>query len=182
MDILLGLIVPDEGTVTLKNPIIELPLKDFSNSFGYLPQDSFIIPGTIRDNICLGCNKSSLTDDDIYNLLEIVNLKSFVHSLSSGLDTEIGEGGCTLSGGQKQRICIARVLLLDRPIIVLDEATSAIDNQNEAKIIDELNKIKKGKTLIIIAHRLSTVKSCDKIVKMDNGELINIGSPKEILN
>lgn len=181
MDIFLGLIKPDSGRIILNNTELEDVSTSAKSLFAYLPQDSFIINGTIKENIALGIKDENIDQSKIDSSVKSVNLDSFIGNLPDGLNTNLVENGSNLSGGQKQRICLARMLYFDKQVIILDEATSALDNENENMIIEQINGLRGYKTLIIIAHRLSTVMDCDKIIKLDSGRILQIGTPKEVL-
>ena len=181
MDIFLGLIRPDSGRIILNNTELEDVSTSAKSLFAYLPQDSFIINGTIRENIALGIKDKNIDQSKIVSSVKSVNLDSFIGNLPDGLNTNLVENGSNLSGGQKQRICLARMLYFDKQVIILDEATSALDSENENMIIEQINGLRGYKTLIIIAHRLSTVMDCDKIIKLDSGRILQIGTPKEVL-
>ena len=181
MDIFLGLIKPDSGQIILNNTELEDVSTSAKSLFAYLPQDSFIINGTIKENIALGIKDENIDQSKIDSSVKSVNLDSFIGNLPDGLNTNLVENGSNLSGGQKQRICLARMLYFDKQVIILDEATSALDNENENMIIEQINGLKGYKTLIIIAHRLSTVMDCEKIIKLDSGRILQIGTPKEVL-
>ena len=181
MDIFLGLIKPDSGRIILNNTELEDVSTSAKSLFAYLPQDSFIINGTIKENIALGIKDENIDQSKIESSVKSVNLDSFIGNLADGLNTNLVENGSNLSGGQKQRICLARMLYFDKQVIILDEATSALDNENENMIIEQINGLRGYKTLIIIAHRLSTVMDCDKIIKLDSGRILQIGTPKEVL-
>jgi ATP-binding cassette, subfamily B, bacterial PglK len=181
MDILLGLIKPDSGRIILNNTELEDISILAKSLFAYLPQDSFILNGTIKENIALGIKNENIDQSKIASSVKSVNLGSFIDNLPDGLNTKLVENGSNLSGGQKQRICLARMLYFDKQVIILDEATSALDNDNENMIIEQINGLKGYKTLIIIAHRLSTVMDCDKIIKLDSGRILQVGTPKKVL-
>ena len=142
-------------------------------------QDVVIFDGTIRDNITYG--SPSASDEAIACAVKAAALDDFIASLPQGLDTPVGENGSRLSGGQKQRISIARALLKDAPILILDEATSALDAENEHKIKEALASLMKGRTVFIVAHRLSTIEHADVIVAMQEGEIKEAGTHRELI-
>ena len=142
-------------------------------------QDNFLFAGTIRENILLG--KQNASQADIDKAIQSACLSDFIKSLDKGLDTEIGERGVLLSGGQKQRIAIARAFLKNAPIVILDEATSALDNKSEGIVQQAIENLMTDRTVFIIAHRLSTVKNADKIVVINNGEIVEEGKHEELL-
>ncbi len=138
-----------------------------------------IFPGTIRSNIVYG--STGATDDAIRAAVERAHADDFVDLLKDGVDTAVGEQGLTLSGGQRQRLSIARVILRDPAILILDEATSMIDADSESRIGDALNQFSAGRTTLIVAHRLSTVVNADRIVVMDAGRIVDQGTHSELL-
>ena len=143
-------------------------------------QDNFLFSGTIRENILLG-NKNA-SEEQINQAVKMAYLDEFIATLKDGLDTQIGERGILLSGGQKQRVAIARAFLKDAPIIILDEATSALDNKAEAIVQKAIDNLMKDKTVFVIAHRLSTIQNADKIVVINQGEIVETGTHAELLN
>ena len=143
-------------------------------------QDNFLFSGTIRDNIMLG--KQNATDKEVQKAIQMACLDEFITSLENGLDTEIGERGVLLSGGQKQRIAIARAFIKNAPIVILDEATSALDNKSEAIVQQAIDNLMKDRTVIVIAHRLSTVQNADKIIVINSGEIVESGTHQELLD
>lgn len=142
-------------------------LQNWRSQIGYIPQQVYLFDGTISDNICFG-RKSD--DALLEKVLKQANIFDFLQT-KDGVDTLVCEGGIQLSGGQKQRVAIARALYGQPEVLVLDEATSAVDDKTEKKIMDEIYKVSEGKTLIIIAHRLSTIKGCDKVYEIRNGTI-----------
>lgn len=142
-------------------------------------QDNFLFSGTIRDNILLG--KANASNDEVQKALECACLTDFIGSLKKGLDTEIGERGTLLSGGQKQRIAIARAFLKNAPIVILDEATSALDNKSEAIVQQAIDNLMQDRTVFVIAHRLSTVQNADKIIVINEGQIVEQGSHDELI-
>jgi ABC-type multidrug transport system fused ATPase/permease subunit len=143
-------------------------------------QDVFLFNGTVRENIRFG--RPDATDEDIIAAAQVANAHEFIQSLPDGYDTVIGERGVKLSGGQKQRLSIARAVLKDAPILILDEATSAVDTETEAQIQEALERLMRGRTAIVIAHRLSTIRNADQIVVLDEGRVVERGSHEDIVN
>jgi len=143
-------------------------------------QDNFLFSGTIRDNIVLG--NPDATDEEIDEALRNSFLDEFVASLEKGLDTQIGERGILLSGGQKQRVAIARAFIKDAPVIILDEATSALDYKSEAIVQKAIDKLMENRTVIVIAHRLSTVQNATKIAVINSGSVVELGTHEELLS
>ncbi len=160
--------------------IRDYTLESLRDNISVVFQDNFLFSGTIRDNILLG--KADATAEEIQKASEMAYLNDFVPKLPKGLDTEIGERGSLLSGGQKQRIAIARAFLKNAPIVILDEATSALDNKSEAVVQKAIENLMKDRTVIVIAHRLSTVRHADKIVVINYGEIVESGTHEELLN
>lgn len=170
----------DSGEVMIMgNNIKDYSLKKLRELFSYVPQDCYLFDGTIKENILLGNPNAS--DKEVLHALEQVNLKEFIETLEKGYDTEIGEGGARLSGGQKQRIAIARAMLKDAPIILLDEATSSLDSASEKEVKQALTNLMKKKTCITIAHRLSTIKDYDKIIVLEKGQIVEVGTHETLL-
>ncbi|SHK48018.1 ABC transporter ATP-binding protein [Fibrobacter sp. UWB12] len=167
------------GTITLGGQDIsridpETLLKNFSIVF----QDVVLFNTSIRDNIRIG--KRDATDEEILRAAKLANCDDFVQRLPQGYDTVIGENGDTLSGGERQRISIARAILKDAPIVLLDEATASLDVENESKIQQSISKLVQNKTVIIIAHRMRTIANADKVVVLQNGQVVETGSPAEL--
>ncbi|AGF46753.1 subfamily B ATP-binding cassette MsbA [Candidatus Kinetoplastibacterium desouzaii TCC079E] len=173
---------PDEGSILLdKCDIKNMTLKSLRANISFVGQDVVLFNDSIFANICYG-SSIKVTDKDVESALDAVNLLDFVKSLPKGLYTNIGEDALRLSGGQRQRLAIARAFIKNSPIIILDEATSALDNESERYIQDSLEKLMSGRTTLIIAHRLSTVRKVDCIFVMDSGTIIEHGSHLELLH
>ncbi|MDP2076980.1 MAG: ABC transporter ATP-binding protein [Sulfuricurvum sp.] len=171
VDIIIGLYKPYYGSVTIDNTVLDdTNVKSWRGKIGYIPQSIYLFDGTVGENIAFGSNYDI---EKIDECLKKAKLFDFLQT-QSGRDTLVGEAGIKLSGGQKQRIAIARALYINPEILVLDEGTSALDNETEALIMDEIYNLCFDKTLIIIAHRLSTLKKCEKIYKLDNGSLYEV--------
>lgn len=160
--------------------IRDLELNSLRDKIAIVFQDNFLFAGTIRENILLG--RTDVSEKTLNNALKCACLEEFINSLDKGLDTQIGERGVLLSGGQKQRIAIARAFIKNAPIVILDEATSALDNKSEAVVQQAIDNLMKDRTVFIIAHRLSTVRNADKIVVVNYGEIVEIGTHDELLN
>ncbi len=168
------------GSISIDGTDIrEYSLKSLRENIAIVFQDNFLFAGTIRDNIVLG--KENVSEEKMQNVLESACLTEFISSLEQGIDTEIGERGILLSGGQKQRIGIARAFMKDAPIVILDEATSALDNKSEAVVQKAIDNLMKDRTVLIIAHRLSTVRHADKICVINHGEIVEEGSHDELI-
>ena len=155
-----------------------IKLHDLREKIAFVFQDNFLFSGTIRENITFGQN---VDDKTLQQALQSACLDEFISSVDNGLDTQIGERGVLLSGGQKQRIAIARAFIKNAPILVLDEATSALDNKAEAVVQQAIDNLMKDRTVLVIAHRLSTVRHADKIVVINNGEIVEEGSHEELI-
>lgn len=159
--------------------IKNLSLKKYRDYIGVVPQESFLFSGTVSENIAFG--KEGVTEEEIIRASKMANAYDFIMELPNQFKTEVGERGTMLSGGQKQRIAIARALIQNPEIMILDEATSALDTESERLVQDALDKLMVNRTTFVIAHRLSTIINADKIVVMENGEIKEIGSHKELL-
>ena len=170
-DIILGILTPTQGTVSYgAMNVHEHPLK-WSKKLAYIPQSIFLSDETIRNNVAFGIEEEDIDEAKVWEALEEAQLKEFVESLPDGLDTEVGERGVRLSGGQRQRIGIARALYDNPEILVLDEATSALDSETETAVMEAIDRLAGRKTLIIIAHRLTTIRNCDLIFKVEDGQI-----------
>ena len=174
VDLILGLIKPCYGRINYNGIPLESQLKQWLSQVAYLPQQVFLIDDTLKANIALGCNE--IDESRVMNALMQAKLLDFVDHLSEGINTKVGERGLRLSGGQRQRVALARAFYHNRDILVMDESTSALDSDTEYEIIQEIQKYKGDRTIIVIAHRLTTLKYCDRIYKLQDGKVINIGS------
>jgi ATP-binding cassette subfamily B protein len=176
-NLLLRLYEPTSGTITIDGQDIALVTQSsLRDSISVVFQDPALFSGTIKENISYG--RPDASDEEVINASKNANAHSFIEKFEGGYDTQIGERGLKLSGGQKQRIAIARALLKNAPILILDEATSSLDNKSEILVQEALDKLMKGRTTIIIAHRLSTIQNVDTIITLKNGRIDEIGSPK----
>lgn len=171
---------PSNGEIRIDGqPIRDLSLNSLRGSIGLVSQDVYLFEGTIRENLAYG--NPAATDADIIDAAKTAEAWSFIEALPEGLDTPVGERGVRLSGGQRQRLSLARALLKDPPILVLDEATSAVDNETEAAIQRSLKRIGHNRTVIMIAHRLSTIVDADSIAVIDGGKVLEQGTHRELL-
>ncbi len=178
--LLLRFYEPDSGTIKLDGiPITEIPKDELRSSIGLVSQDTFLFEGTIGENISYGNPLAG--DTEIVSAAKAAEAWEFIENLPDQLDTQIGERGVRLSGGQRQRISLARAILKDPPVLVLDEATSAVDNETEAAIQRSLQKISSTRTVLLIAHRLSTVVAADNIVVINQGKIVEQGSHQELI-
>ena len=184
VDIILGLLEPQKGTLEVDEKVItKQNSRSWQRSIGYVPQDVYLSDDTILANIAFGIEPKDISQDLIEKAAKIANLHDFViNELPKKYQTTIGERGVRLSGGQRQRIGIARALYNNPQVLILDEATSALDNQTEQAVMDAISKFSEHITIIIIAHRLSTLKNCDKIFLLERGKLKNQGTFEEIIN
>lgn len=170
-DIILGILTPVEGTVHYGDMNVhEHPIK-WSKNLAYIPQAIYLADETIRANVAFGIDEDQIDEEKVWAALEEAQLKEFVESLPEGLDTEVGERGVRLSGGQRQRIGIARALYGNPKILVLDEATSALDNDTEKAVMEAIERLHGKKTLIIIAHRLTTIENCEYVYRVEDGKV-----------
>jgi ABC-type multidrug transport system fused ATPase/permease subunit len=172
---------PQRGFITFDNkPAISYSLTDIRNQVAIVPQDVMLFGGTIKENIAYG--KLSASEDEIIQAAQRANAHEFINSFPEGYNTIVGERGIKLSGGQRQRIAIARALLKNPSILILDEATSSLDSESERLVQEALEELMKNRTSIIIAHRLSTIREADKIIVLKKGEIIESGSHGELMN
>jgi ABC-type multidrug transport system fused ATPase/permease subunit len=182
INLLIGLLRPNEGQVEVDGLNINSKLSGWYKKIGYVPQSVYLIDDTIRKNIAFGLREDDIDDNLIKQAVEKASLNEFLNELSNGLETVVGEKGIRLSGGQQQRIGIARALYRNPEILILDEATSSLDQLTEKKIMESIQFLRRQKTMIIATHRLLTVKNCDKIFFVDKGKITKQGTPEEILN
>lgn len=168
------------GSITLGGvDLRKIPLDQLNRQIAYVSQDNYLFDRTVRENIRMG--RLSATDTEVEAVAKAAGCDEFICALEHGYDTVCGGGGGHLSGGEKQRISIARAMLKDAPIVILDEATASIDPENEAMIQRSISALTEGKTLIVIAHRLSTVSDADNIVVVEQGHIVGQGTQKELL-
>lgn len=172
IDILLGLLPPQSGVVLADGVNIWNDYQGWLSRLAYIPQTIFMLDDTIRANVAFGIPDREIDDVQVWKALYEAQLSEFVRSLPDGLHTKIGERGVRLSGGQRQRIGIARALYTDPELLIFDEATSALDNETEAAIMDSINALHGHKTMVIIAHRLTTIEECDILYRVENGKIV----------
>lgn len=172
IDIMLGLLKPDKGQILINNIVLKDNNTFIKSKTAYLPQQAFIIDGSIKENVALGYLNDEIDEKKVLNSLHKAKIASTVLEMNDGINTHIGENGIKLSGGQRQRIALARAFYHKREVLILDESTSALDERIEEEIINELKLLKKEITLLMIAHRHSSLKHCDKIIEIKNGKLI----------
>lgn len=179
-NLFLRLFDPDKGTVFISGyDILDIPLKTLRKNIGYVPQDNFLFSNTISNNIDFGVRNSS--EEKIINYAKSAQVHENIVEFKHGYDTIVGERGVTLSGGQKQRVSIARALIKEPEILILDDSVSAVDTDTEERILSHLKEERKGKTNIIIAHRISTIQNADLIIVIDDNKLIEKGTHEELL-
>ena len=172
VDIILGLLTPQMGKITADGMDIEKNITVWQREIGYIPQTIYLSDDTIRNNIAFGIPEEEIDEAAVEAAVEGAQLSEFVESLPNGLDTCVGDRGVRLSGGQRQRIGIARALYHNPEILVLDEATSALDNDTEASVMEAIDNLKGEKTMIIIAHRLTTIKNVDHVFEVADGKVV----------
>ena len=180
IDLILGLLAPSSGSITISGLTPVDAIKKWPGSIGYVPQDVFIENSTVKENICLGFNPESVSDDLVWHALQIADLSDFVKGLEGGLSYRISDAGKNLSGGQRQRLGIARALLTKPKIVIFDEATSALDAETENRVSESILRLTGECTVIFIAHRLSVVRSADMIYYIDKGKIISQGTFEEL--
>lgn len=172
VDLFLGLLSPDSGRILVDGLDVIEDMRQWQNQIGYVPQAIFLSDDTLRRNVAFGLPNEQIDDDAVKHAIKAAQLDAFVESLVDGLETKVGERGVRLSGGQRQRIGIARALYHNPSILVFDEATSALDTDTEKLVMKTITALQGDKTIIIVAHRLTTVKDCNKVYIMENGNLV----------
>jgi ATP-binding cassette, subfamily B, bacterial PglK len=181
VDLILGLLMPNNGDIQVDDISIYENLRAWQNLIGYIPQSIFLTDDTIERNIAFGVTDELIDQQQLKEAIEAAQLEELITELPNGIQTTVGERGVRLSGGQRQRIGIARAIYHEREILVLDEATSALDNETETLVTQAIRNLSKTKTVIIIAHRLSTVEHCDCIYMLDKGRVINYGNYEQVI-
>ena len=186
LNILMGLITPEHGTIYIDKKVIDnkknaINLINWRKEIAYVPQDIYLSDSSIKENIAFGIPSENIDLSEVKNAARKANIYEFIMNSKYKFDTHVGERGIKLSGGQKQRIGIARALYKNSKILILDEATSALDNNTESKIMQLIDNLDSKLTIIIVAHRLSTLGNCDKIIEIKNGRVNNILKPQELM-
>jgi len=180
VDILLGLLEPTSGRVCIDGIDIHQNLRAWQDQIGYVPQSIFLTDDTLRRNVAFGLPKDKIDDDAVKSAIRSAQLEEFVASLPEGMETVVGERGVRLSGGQRQRIGIARALYNNPDVLVLDEATSSLDTETEHGVMQAVQALQGDKTVIIVAHRLSTVEYCDRLYRLENAQIVDEGTFSEV--
>lgn len=181
VDVILGLLAPESGQVNVDGMDIQQNLRAWQDQIGYVPQSIFLTDDTFRRNIAFGLSSEKIDDEAVKRAINAAQLDELVSSMEDGMETIVGERGVRLSGGQRQRIGIARALYHDPNVLVLDEATSALDTATEEGVMQSVMALHGKKTIIIVAHRLSTVENCDKLYRLEQGAVVEEGIPSEII-
>ena len=180
IDLILGVLIPDQGEILISDVSPALASKNWPGAISYVPQDVVIINGTVRQNVGLGYPNEIATDSQLNRSLGMAQMTNVIEKMSLGLDTPLGENGSNISGGQRQRIGIARSLFTDPRLLVLDEATSALDGQTEVDITNAIHSLKGRVTVLVVAHRLSTIREADQVVYMDRGKVMAVGTFEQV--
>ncbi|UCV06687.1 ABC transporter ATP-binding protein [Dechloromonas denitrificans] len=181
VDVILGLLEPGGGVVQVDGDDIQQCLRYWQDQIGYVPQSIYLTDDTLRRNVAFGLRDDEIDEAAVQRAIESAQLDTFVNSLPEGLRTIVGERGVRLSGGQRQRIGIARALYHDPAVLVLDEATSALDTATESSVMEAVSALHGSKTIIIVAHRLSTVEKCDRLIRLEAGHVVAEGPPAVML-
>jgi len=187
VDVILGLLPPDAGNVIVDGFDIQESMRAWQNQIGYVPQTIYLTDDTLRRNVAFGLPDSQINDASVNRAIKDAQLEEFVASLPIGIKSVVGERGIKLSGGQRQRIGIARALYHDPAVLVLDEATSALDTKTESDVMKAVNALQGSKTILIVAHRLSTIERCNRLYRLDHGTVVevvspSISTPKTVIN
>lgn len=182
VDIMLGILEPTTGSIKLSGLKPLIAISQWPGAIGYVPQDVMISNGTIAENIGMGFPREAVSDEAIYQALQVSQLRDYVDSLPLGINTNVGDKGNFMSGGQRQRLGIARAMLTMPKMLILDEATSSLDGETESNLTSALLTLKGQVTVILIAHRLSTVREADKVIYMEDGSVIAIGTFEDVRN
>lgn len=181
VNVILGLLAPTRGDVRINGVSMDENIRLWQSKLAYIPQTTLLIDDSLKRNIALGQSDEVIDEKKLERAIRLAQLEAVVKTLPQGLDTNIAEEGARLSGGQRQRVALARAFYYDRELIVMDEATSALDNVTEREIVEAIESIRGNTTLIVIAHRLSTVRNCDYLIKLDKGRIVSTGSYAEVI-
>ena len=180
VDIILGMLDPTEGQVVCGGRRIDSDIKSWHHQLGVVPQSVYVLPGNLKENVAFGLNHDQIDEERVLTALKYAELTELVESLPQGINEDLGQEGGRLSGGQRQRLGIARALYRNPSLLVLDEATSALDNKTEHRITQTIEHLAGEMTIIMVAHRLSTIKKADIIFFMKNGKVVSQGSFEEL--
>ena len=181
VDVILGLFAPTSGTVLVDGVDIQDNLRNWQNQIGYVPQTIYLTDDTLRRNVAFGLGDENIDEQSVVDAIRLAQLEEFVASLPDKLGTVVGERGVRLSGGQRQRIGIARALYHNPSVLVLDEATSSLDTPTEHGVMQAVQALQGSKTVIIVAHRLSTVEYCDRLYRIEDSRLTEQGTFDEVV-
>jgi ATP-binding cassette subfamily C protein len=181
VDVILGLLTPESGIIKVDGKDIQENLRGWMKNIGYIQQSNYLIDERIFRNIAFGIPDNEVDQEKLDKAIKAAQLSDLIDRLPYGLRTRVGERGVRLSGGQRQRVVIARALYNDPEVLIMDEATSALDNITEKFVIEAIERLRGDRTIIMIAHRLTTVKNCDIIYMMDKGQIIAQGTYDELL-
>jgi ATP-binding cassette, subfamily B, bacterial PglK len=180
VDLIVGLQEPTAGRVVVDGNSIHNHLAAWQIQLGVVSQSVFLLDGTLRENIALGIPNDEIDDELVAEAVRLAQLETFIASLPQGLETRVGERGVRLSGGQRQRVAIARALYRRPSVVVFDEGTSALDNETETELVEALERLRGERTLIMVAHRLTTVRRCDRILVVEDGRISDTGTFDEL--
>ena len=182
IDIIMGLLQPQSGSISIDeidlNPI---NIQSWQEKISHVPQSIYLVDASITENIAFGIPKNKINFDKVVHASKVAQIYSIIENMDLKFDSKVGEQAIQLSGGQRQRIAIARALYKDSEIIILDEASSALDSETEKRLMESINSMNKKITIIMVAHRLSTLKNCNKIIEFKEGKINRIGSFEEII-
>jgi ABC-type multidrug transport system fused ATPase/permease subunit len=181
IDVIIGLLQPGSGEILCNGRNISDPASGWSQLVAYIPQMLFLVDDTVRRNVALGVPDAEIDEDRLHLALRQARIDDMVAALPNGLDTMLGDRGLRVSGGQRQRVALARTFYFGRQVLVLDEATSALDQEVEKEIVEEIHRLKGTKTLIVIAHRLSTVRECDLLIRIEEGRITAVGNFEQVV-
>lgn len=181
MDLITGLLAPSAGSIRVDGADIATHVRSWQANLGVVPQNVFLVDDTLRSNIALGVPEEQIDHQAVKDAIRMAQLEEFVGSLPEGMDTRVGEHGVRLSGGQRQRVAIARSLYRQPAVLIMDEGTSALDNVTEGHLVDTLERVRGERTILVVAHRLSSVKACDYIAFVDGGRIVAVAPYGELL-
>jgi ATP-binding cassette subfamily C protein len=181
LDLLLGLLEPTTGRVLVDGRDIRDGLRSWQSRLGYVPQAFYLLDASLRANIAFGLRPEQVDAERLARAVQMAQLEDLVATLPDGVETRVGERGASLSGGQRQRVAIARALYGDPEVLVFDEATAALDAQTEREVVRAVDALRGTRTLIVVAHRLSTLRGCDRLVILRDGRVVDVGSFDELL-